>query len=345
MLEKIKSWNPPEEWIKITTFDIHTAGEPLRIVTGGVVEPAGATILEKRNYMKENLDHIRTSLMLEPRGHREMYGCILTAPASQDSDFGVIFMHTEGYSTMCGHGIIGISKVAVETGIVECREPETIIKIDTPAGLVTSHVVVENNKIRSVYFDNVVSFVLALDETVYVDGIGEVRYDLAFGGAFYAFVDAETLSFRCTPEESLRLIEKGMAIKNAIIKKRIIQHPIEDDLSFLYGTIFIAPPMSEDADSRNVCIFANGQLDRSPTGTGVSARMAIHHARGEIGVGEKMVIESIVGARFIGSVVEQTRFGQYDAVIPRVEGTSYICGKSEFFIDPEDSLKDGFILP
>lgn len=344
MLDVLKNWNPPKDWTKITTFDIHTGGEPLRIITGGLPELPGETILERRRHMRDQLDHFRTVLMWEPRGHREMYGCVIVDPVSPDADFGVLFIHNEGYSTMCGHAIIGLAKLAVETGMVAVKEPETIIRIDSPAGLVTAHVKVENGYIQGVYFDNVPSFVVSLDDTIEVPGLGQITFDLAFGGAFYAYVQADQLDLTCRKDESFELIEKGMAIKNTIMENRKIQHPFEEDLGFLYGTIFIAPPLHEDADSRNVCIFAEGEVDRSPTGTGVSGRMAIHHKRGDVQIGHKMIIESIVDSRFTGSVVETTTFGKYDAVIPRVEGMAHISGRHEFFIDPTDPLKNGFIL-
>jgi len=344
MLDKLKNWSPPDSWRKITTFDIHTGGEPLRIITSGLPNLPGDTILARRSYLKDHLDYIRTALMWEPRGHREMYGCVITEPVSSEADFGVIFLHNEGYSTMCGHAIIGLAKVAVETGMISACEPETTIRIDTPAGLVTAYVKIYDGRIENVYFHNVPSFVTTLDETVNVPGLGNIQYDLAFGGAFYAFVNANQVGLNCVREESFELIEKGMAIKHAVMKSRSIDHPIEKDLGFLYGTIFIAPSKNKGVHSRNVCIFADGEVDRSPTGTGVSARMAIHYARGEIGFNEPVVIESIVDSKFTGRVVETMTFGGYDAVIPQVEGSAHISGRHEFFIDPEDPLKDGFLL-
>ena len=344
MLKRLKAWTPPDHWMKISTFDMHTGGEPLRIITGGLPELPGSSILEKRRHMWEHLDHFRTALMWEPRGHREMYGCIVTEPVSPDADFSVLFLHNDGYSTMCGHAVIALGKIAVDAGWVEKKEPETEVCIETPAGLVKAFAKVDGSTVRSVYFHNVPSFVVDLAETVDVPGIGKIKYDLAFGGAFYAFVQADQVGLTCLKEETFQLIEKGMAIKNAVMESRPINHPFEVDLGFLYGTIFIAPPMNRDVDSRNVCIFADGEVDRSPTGTGVSARMAIHYKRGEIGIGETMTIESILDSRFIGSVFELTRFGDYEAVIPRVEGVAHISGRHEFFIDPEDPLRNGFLL-
>ncbi|MFQ5677343.1 MAG: proline racemase family protein, partial [bacterium] len=319
-------------------------GEPLRVIISGFPELQGDSILARRRYAKDNLDHLRTALMWEPRGHADMYGCLITPPVSPEADFGILFLHNEGYSTMCGHAVIAITKVALEGGLLPIENPETTVKIDAPAGLVTAYARIKDQRVESVRFHNVPSFVLGLDETVAVPGLGNVKYDLAFGGAFYAFVDAEDVGLTCTPDNYTALIQKGMAIKKAVMASRAIPHPFDEDLSFLYGTIFIGPPLAGNADSRNVCIFAEGEVDRSPTGTGVSARMAIHHARGEIGIDEPRVIESIIGTQFTGRVKETTTFGPHAAVIPEVEGRAYIMGKNEFVIDPGDPLKDGFIL-
>ena len=340
----MKDWQPPQDWLSITTVDAHTAGEPFRVITSGFPDLPGETILARRRYARENLDYLRTALMWEPRGHADMYGCIVTPPVSPEADIGILFMHNEGYSTMCGHGIIGIVKVALETGLLPKTAPETTVRIDTPAGLVTAYARVVGDQVKSVAFHNVPSFVLTMDETVHVPGLGEVRYDIAFGGAFYAFVQAQDAGLSCTPEDFRSLIEKGVAIKRAIMASRPIPHPFEEDLSFLYGTIFIGPPLGEGAHSRNVCIFAEGEVDRCPTGTGVSARLAIHHARGEVDLDQPIVVESIIGTRFTGRIVETTTFGSYHAIIPEIEGAAHITGRHQFLIDPDDPLRDGFIL-
>lgn len=343
-LDKMQQWQPPSGWLKIKSIDIHTEGEPLRVIIEGFPEPPGDTILQKRRNARESYDYLRTVLMWEPRGHADMYGCIITSPVNPEADFGVLFMHNAGFSTMCGHGIIGITKIALETGLISMKAPETKVVIDTPAGMITAFARIKNGEVQSVYFYNVPSFVVDLDVVVDVPDIGRITYDLAFGGAFYAFVQARNVRLKCTPRYFRPLIERGMAIKRAIMRSRKIKHPFEKDLNFLYGTIFIDLPESADADSRNVCVFAEGEVDRSPTGTGVSARMAIHHARGEIGIGEPMVIESIIGSKFTASVKETTKFGHYPAVIPEVEGRAFITGKNEFLVDPDDPLKNGFIL-
>jgi len=340
---KLKKWKPGRKWLRISTIDVHTEGEPLRVVIEGFPELPGKTILARRRYAMNNFDQLRTALMWEPRGHADMYGCILTSAVTPGADFGVLFMHNEGFSTMCGHGIIGLATVAVQTGWLRAKEPETIIKIDTPAGLVTAHARLVSGRVKSVYFQNVPSFVLAMDETVHVPGLGNTRYDLAFGGAFYAYVRAEDVGLKCTPDEFRLLIELGMSVKRAIIESRPVAHPFEKDLSFLYGTIFIAPSLSR-ADYRNVCVFAEGEVDRSPTGTGVSGLLAILHARGKAALKHPIIVESLIGSRFSGRVVETTTFGPHKAIIPEVEGSAYITGRHEFLIDPEDPLRQGFIL-
>lgn len=341
---KLKKWKPDRKWLRISTIDIHTEGEPLRVVVEGFPDLPGDTILARRRHAMEKFDHLRTTLMWEPRGHADMYGCIVTPPVTPEADIGVLFMHNEGFSTMCGHGIIGLATVAVQAGWVQAKEPETIIKIDTPAGLVKAHARISSGRVKSVYFHNVPSFVLTRDETVQVSGLGKVRYDLAFGGAFYAYVQADDVGLKCTPDEFRTLIENGMSVKRAIIESRAITHPFEEDLSFLYGTIFIAPSLSQSSDYRNVCIFAEGEVDRSPTGTGVSGLLAILHARGKLDPKKPIIVESIIGSRFTGRVVEATTFGPYEAIIPEVEGSAYITGRHEFLIDSDDPLRHGFIL-
>ncbi len=340
----LQDWRPPGDWVRIRTIDAHTAGEPFRVFVDGYPDLPGETMLERRRHAREHFDHLRTALMWEPRGHADMYGCIVTPPVSEAADFGVLFTHNEGYSSMCGHGIIAMATVAVETGMVPLAEPETAIGIDTPAGLVRAWARIDGGRVAGVRFHNVPSFVAALDEVVEVPGLGRVRYDLAYGGAFYAFVDAADLGLRCAPEHFRRLIEAGIEVKRAVMAERDIVHPFEEDLSFLYGVIFVSPSPEDGVHSRNVCIFADGEVDRSPTGTGVSARLAIHRARGEIDVGEEIVISSLIGSRFSGRVVEDTVFGPHPAVIPEVVGRAHITGRHEFVLDPADALRHGFIL-
>ncbi|MDF1611958.1 proline racemase family protein [Stygiobacter electus] len=341
---KISEWNHPDDWIEIETIDAHTAGEPLRIILSGFPEIKGNSILEKRKFLKDNFDYLRTSLMFEPRGHADMYGCIITPPVSNNSDFGVIFMHNEGYSTMCGHGIIAVTKVVLETGMFDKVEPTTKIKIDSPAGLITSYAKVSNKKIDSVYFENVPSFVLLENKLVDVPQIGKVNFDVAFGGAFYAFVDADNINLALQTDNYKDIISKGMLIKNAVMKNFEIKHPFDDELSFLYGTIFYSKPKSDKNHSRHVCVFANGEVDRSPTGTGISARAAILYLKNQIKLNEQISIESIIDTTFSVKVISETKFGNHSAVIPQVEGNAFITGKNTFYIAPNDPLKNGFFL-
>ena len=295
--------------------------------------------------MRDKLDLYRRMLMHEPRGHADMYGCLPVPPNDEGADFGVIFMHNAGYSTMCGHAIIALAKLTVEMGWKPVEEPETRVVIDAPCGRIEAFVKIENGKPKEVSFLGVPSFAVALDQQVEVDGYGEVTYDLAFGGTFYAYVCAEKLDLGLDPSNLSAISKLGMVIKDAVASRGgSIAHPFEDDLSFLYGTIFTGPAEAGNIDSRNVCVFAEGELDRSPTGSGVMGRMAIKRAKGEIGLEERFSVESIVGSVFYGSVVKDTRYGGYPAVIPRVEGNAYITGAHEFIIDPADPFREGFFL-
>lgn len=338
----LKKWEPPSHWIKINTIDAHVAGEPLRIITEGLPPIPGKTILDKRKYAQAKLDDLRTALIWEPRGHADMYGCIITDPVTPDGTLGVIFLHNEGYSTMCGHGIIGLTTVVVETGFVPLKE--TVIKIDTPAGRVTATAHIQKGKVKEVAFMNVPSYVYALDKEVKIPGIGSVRYDVAFGGAFYAILQAKDLNLCLAVDNLPKLIEMGMRIKHAVTEALPINHPYEEDLSFLYGTIFVGSAQEKNHHSRNVCVFAEGEVDRSPTGTGISARAALHFARGELSVNESFVVESILGTCFTGRVVEITHYGPFEAVIPEVKGSAYIIGRNELLMDPDDPLKNGFFI-
>jgi trans-L-3-hydroxyproline dehydratase len=343
-VNKLKNWNPPDGWIEFQTIDSHTEGEPLRIILSGYPELKGKTLLEKRNDAQNHHDELRKALIWEPRGHADMYGAIIVEPDTTGADFGVIFIHNEGYSTGCGHAVIALTKVFVETGLIPMKEPETEVTMDVPSGFIKSYAKVKNGQVAKVRFENVPSFVQSLDTEVDVPGLGTINYDLAFGGAFYAFVDVTQLDLDCTPEYQNQLIETGMKIKHAVMDSVEMVHPLEPDMNFLYGTIFTGALKDPNHHSRNVCIFAEGEVDRSPTGTGVSARAAILHAKGEIKVGESIIIESIIGSTFSVKVVAITTFGNYDAVIPEVSGNAYITGKNTFWINPEDPLKDGFIL-
>lgn len=344
-ISQSSEFQPPAHWLRFNTIEMHTGGEPLRVILDGFPVLEGNNILEYRRFAKENYDHLRTALMFEPRGHADMYGCILLPPNDETGDFGILFLHNEGYSTMCGHAIIAISTLAIKMGWTEVNEGDNMLKIDAPCGRINSYVNVKNGDVTGVRFHCVPSFVVALDQKVNVKGLGNVTYDLAYGGAFYAYVEAAELGLELIPTNYNKLIQSAMAIKQAVIENgHDVLHPYETDLSFLYGTIFIGKPEGSGIDSRNVCIFADGEVDRSPTGSGVAGRMAIHYAKAELKAGEKMSIESITGSVFYGSVIKEIDYGSYQAVIPEIEGTAYITGTNTFLIDPDDPIKNGFLL-
>jgi len=335
----------PDHWLQIKTIDMHTGGEPLRVILDGYPEIPGRNILERRRYLIEHLDQLRKLLMHEPRGHADMYGCLIVPPNDSTADFGVIFLHNEGYSTMCGHAIIAISKLAIHQGWVSSVEPETRIVIDAPCGRITAFAKCQHGQVSTVRFHSVPSFVLGLDETIEVPQLGKIRFDLAYGGAFYAYVQAAELGLALNTENYPLIIERGRQIKQAIIQADWpVNHPFESDLSFLYGTIFIEESPRPSIHSRNVCVFADGEVDRCPTGSGLSGRMAIHHARAEVGLEDAIHVESITGSIFRGSVVETLHFGDYPAVIPEVAGNAFITGAHTFVLDPKDVFPEGFFL-
>lgn len=335
-------WQPPSDWQRITVIESHTGGEPFRLVVDGLPPIIGATILERRRFAQEKLDWLRKALMWEPRGHADMYGGWMVPPEAADGDVGILFTHNGGFSTMCGHGIIALAKIALETGILETTDEETTLRIDTPAGRVVATSEIEDGVVTRTSFENVPSFVAALDSVVETEAFGSVPYDLAFGGAFYAFVDAHRVPLDLN--EASKLAEAGREIKTAIMESVEISHPDTPDLGFLYGVIFTGPPTAPGSHSRHVCIFADGEVDRSPTGTGVSARLAILHARDELEIGEQVTIESIVGSTFTGSVARTEQTGNTTAVIPLVSGSAHMWGRAEMWIDPDDTLGRGFFL-
>ncbi len=344
MQQLLKDWNwqVPANWHKITTIDMHTGGEPLRVFTGGLPEIKGDTVLEKRRYFRDNYDYIRTALMWEPRGHADMYGAIISS--SKDADFDVFFLHNEGYSTMCGHAVIALTKLVLETGIITKDKEVPTLTINVPCGQVQATAKWNDDVVTDMSFINVPSFLYMRDKTVNVAGIGTVKFDISYGGAFYAFVDADEMGISMLPENFNQLVDYGRRIKNAVMENFEIKHPFEDDLSFLYGTIFTGKPQDNKNHSRNVCVFAEGEVDRSATGSGVSARAALHHAKGELAIGETISIESITGSVMTVKATTTTKYGQHDAVIPQVGGTASITGQHQFYIDPADPFKHGFIF-
>ena len=352
------NWTPPLDWTKIETIDLHAEGEPLRVISDGFPEPQGDTMLEKRRYAKQNLDHLRKALMFEPRGHADMYGAILTDPVTDDGDIGVLFTHNEGYSTMCGHGVIALATMAFEIGAMEGLDDgrrtaddaaqKPTLKLDTPAGRVTAFADwdAEAKRVRRVSFENVPSYAYILDQNLDVPGLGNIKFDIGFGGAFYAYVDvdANNLDVQLSGEGYRKIIDIGMSIKHAVMQTIPIRHPFEEDMGFLYGTILYGRAHDANNQSRNVCVFAEGEVDRSPTGTGVSGRLALEWAKGRLKIGEPFTIESLIGTTFTGQVARETMFGEYPAIVPEVSGRAWITGRHEFLIAPDDPLREGFML-
>lgn len=326
-----------------STVDVHVAGEPLRIITDGLPEIKGETQLERRAYCMEHLDDIRQVLMLEPRGHHGMYGCIITPPASPHADFGVLFLHNEGWSTMCGHGIVGVITMGIETGRFKVTEQNQKFVIDSPAGEVIAYAKTNGSVVESVSFENVSSFVLKKDLPVEVDG-HKFNVDVSFGGAFYAIVNSQDLGLKVNKKDLPAIQKWGTKIKRYVEEKVAVVHPLESGLHGIYGVIFSDDPVGEQADLRNVTIFADEQVDRSPCGTGTCARLASLQAHGNMKEGDSFVHESITDGQFVGEILAMDKVGSYDAIIPKVAGEAFLTGIHQFLVDPQDTLPRGFLL-
>lgn len=323
--------------------DSHTEGMPTRVITGGIGVIPGTTMAERREWFMANADDIRTLLMYEPRGHSSMSGAILQPPTRPDADYGVLYIEVSGLLPMCGHGTIGVATVLVETGMVEVQEPVTTIRLDTPAGLVTADVAVSEGVATSVTIRNVPSFALELDQSVKVDGFGEVSYDMAFGGNFYAVVELKELGLPFERNAKNELLAAGLKIMDAINAQNLPVHPERPDITGCHH-VYLKAPDSTATHSRHAMAIHPGWFDRSPCGTGTSARMAQLHARGELALNQDFVNESYIGTRFIGRLVESTSVGGYDAVIPTITGRAWITGTAQYFLDPTDPFPKGFLL-
>ena len=345
--QRIKNWHPDIKLpgTPVHSIDMHTGGEPLRVIWSGAPALTAQNILESRAEMQSRHDHFRTALMWEPRGHADMYGAMILPPERPDSAFGVLFLHNAGYSTMCGHATLALTKLACTLDWIDLAEPETTFFIDAPCGQVKCSAGIHEGQVVSCAFENVPSFAAALDAEVMLTDGTLVRYDLAYGGAFYAVVDSRQFGVSVDPKNAGYFIQKGLEIKQAVkAQSQLITHPFADELSFLYGTIFTEPSSLPEVHSRNVCMFANGEIDRSATGSGVSARAAILLARGDTNVGSAIRIQSIIGTEMTVEIVRTQPYGPHDAIIPKVSGNAWITGQHTFFIDPDDPLKNGFLL-
>jgi proline racemase len=318
----------------VTAVDYHTGGEPFRIVTGGIEPPQGRVILDKRRDARERLDHVRRLVVNEPRGHADMYGCFVVEPDDDGADLGVVFFHNAGYSTACGHGTIALVTWALDEGLVEAKEGETRVVVDVPSGRIETWARVEAGRVRSVRFRNVPAFVWGRD----LRAAGRV-VDVAFGGAFYA-----TLEERVEPGELPRLIELGRAIKRELEEQHEMVHPLEPELRDVYGVIFWQHEHDEPFVQRNVTVFADGEVDRSPCGSGTSARLALLDSSGVLRRGAELLHRSIVGSEFRARVVDSSAVAEILAVVTEVEGSAFRTGEHVFELDPDDPLGEGFLL-
>ena len=331
--------------LRITTVEMHTGGEPVRIVTGGYPALRGATLLAKRCDARERQDRWRRFLMAEPRGHADMYGAVLVEPDLPEADLAVLFLHNEGYSTMCGHAVIALGRYAVERGLVPARAPETVVRIQCPCGLVVARVEVEKGRAGAVRFASVPAFVLAREAVVLADRLGPVTLDVAYGGAFYGVLPAASIGLDLDTSPLAAMVTAATAIKEAASAQLDVRHPDEPDLGYLYGVILTdgADAWDERATT-NVCVFADGQVDRSPTGSGVTARLALMHRRGQIGLGQVRRFRSLTGAEFTGQVLEATTAGAHPAIVAEVGGRAFFTGEASFTLEPDDPLGHGFLL-
>lgn len=330
----------------INAIDAHTAGEPVRVITSGIPNIPGDTMLDKMNWFEENSSDVRNFLMREPRGHRDMFGTILTPPVTKDGDVGVLYTHTTGQATMCGHGTIGVVKVLLETGIISSAEGENTVRIDAPAGRVTARAIVKNGKVAEVSFQNVPSFLYEDNIKADIPGIGSVKVSVSFGGGFYIFVEAEDLGLSVIPECGTEIVRHSMWLKEWGNKELNVVHPTNSGIKGIYGVIVTDPSqrIEEGWRSKETCVFADGAIDRSPCGTGTSARMALLYGRGEMKKGEKIFNSSILNTQFIGSIDDEVMVGSIKGIIPRIAGPAWITGFNQFVLDPEDPLNEGFLI-
>ncbi len=328
---------------EIRTCEMHTGGEPLRIVESGYPDIPGATILDKRRHARAHLDHLRRRLMFEPRGHAGMYGAIPVAPDHPEADLAVLFCHTEGYSTMCGHGVIALGRHAVDKGLVPVREPETEVRIQCPCGLVRAWVEVADGKPGRVRFRSVPAFAAAPARTVASETWGPVTLDIGYGGAFYAILPAATLGLDLDTTPLRAVVDAGAEIAAAVAAQVPLDHPEDPDLAFLYGTILTDGGDGRAAPSRNVTVFAGRQVDRSPCGSGVTAQMAVAHRRKDVAPGERRRFAGLAGAVFEAAIAEDARCGPYPAVTVDVAGRAHYTGTAIFTAEADDPLADGFL--
>lgn len=326
-----------------SAVDSHTEGMPTRVITSGVGTIPGQSMADKRRYLMAERDDLRTLLMTEPRGHSAMSGAILQPSSDPDADIGVIFIEVSGFLPMCGHGTIGTATVLVEAGLVPVKEPVTDIRIETPAGLVHAAVQVSDGHATAVTIRNVASYLHLRDARVTVEGIGEVKFDLAWGGNFYAILPAASIGLAVEPAQHDKLIEAGLRIIAAIGEQLEFSHPLQPELNECKHVVLTAPG-NDVVSSRSAVAIHPGWIDRSPCGTGTSARMAALAARGELAMDTDFVHASLIGSRFTGRLIEQTTVGPYPAYIPTITGRAWITGTANYQLDPDDPFPAGFLM-
>jgi len=327
----------------IHTVESHTEGMPTRVVVGGVAPIPGNSMFERRAYFLEHMDDLRTLLMYEPRGHSAMSGAILQPSTRPDADWGVLFIEVSGCLPMCGHGTIGVATVLVETGMVEVVEPITTVRLDTPAGLVVVDVQVAHGKAENVTITNVASFTLGLDQKVNVPGFGEVTYDMAYGGNFYAIIDADQVGIEFKRENGQRFLDAGLAISDAINAQNPPVHPENPEIKLCHHVDFIAPG-SNALHWKNAMAIHPGWFDRSPCGTGTSARMAQMVTRGLMKDSDTLINESWIGSQFQGRIAGRAKVGTFDAIIPTITGRAWVMGTAQWRLDPQDPFPAGFLV-
>ena len=331
--------------VELHTVEMHTGGEPVRIVTSGYPDIPGTDLLAKRRYAREHLDHLRRLLMHEPRGHADMYGVIPVEPSGGNADLAVLFMHNQGYSTMCGHAVIALGRYAVDRELVPVTEPLTDVVIECPCGLVAARAEVVHGRSGRVTFESVPAFAHALDATVDTPSFGRVSVDIGYGGAFYAMLPGQRVGLDVQRAGVRELAAAASEVSRAVAGQWPLEHPDADDLGFLYGTILTDGRDAYDArPTANVCVFAGTQVDRSPTGSGVAARMAVQHRRGLVSRGQARAFQSVTGAQFTGEVVGETRCGVHPAVVVSVTGHAHYCGEARYYHEAGDGIGRGFRL-
>ena len=327
----------------IFTVDSHTAGEPTRVVVGGLGPVPGKSMAEKKRYLAARCDDLRVMLMQEPRGHRDMFGAVLLPPCHPEADIGVVFMQSASYLDMCGHGSIGVVTTLLEMGMLPADGERADVVLDTPVGLVRASAELRDGHVGSVVVRNVPSFLYLDNVAVTVPEMGTLPISVAFGGNFFALADLGPLRLEITRDKIPLLVRAGMYLLDEVNRRLSVAHPELPDVNAVSLVEFYAPSPTPGADARNIVVFGDGQFDRSPCGTGTSAKLAMLYSRGRIGLGETYRNESVIGTTFLGRAVEETKVGQYRAIVPEIQGEAFITGMHQFVRHPDDPIGAGFL--